>query len=193
MTLPPPEVKGKMTVEAALAARRSCRRFADRDLSAAQVGQIAWSAQGVTAPARGYRTAPSAGALYPMEIYLVGPKSVTHYSPQGHALTEHKTGDLRGRLAEAALNQGFMAQAPLNVVIAAVHERVTRKYGRRGTMYVHMEAGHIGQNVLLQATAMGLAGVPVGAFHPDEVRSILGLPEACEPLYIITVGYPAGR
>ena len=191
--LPRPDVRGNMTVESALSVRRSCRRFADQRLSPAQVGQIAWAAQGVTAAARGYRTAPSAGALYPMEIFLVDAEGVYHYAPRDHGLRVHRSGDQRSALAQAALGQSFVARAPLNVVVAAVYERVTRKYGERGRMYVHMEAGHIGQNVLLQATAMGLAGVPVGAFHPAEVSEVLGLPAECEPIYILTVGHAATR
>ena len=177
----------------ALAQRRSCRRFAPRKLTPAQIGQIAWAAQGVTGPGRGYRAAPSAGALYPMELYLVGPDGVHHYAPSGHRLDPHQRGDVRGELAKAALGQDFVRQAPLTVVISAVHDRVTRKYGQRGVMYVHMEAGHIAQNVHLQSVALGLGSVPVGAFHPSQVAEVLSLPKDREPLYLIPVGYPATR
>lgn len=189
LELPQPEQDGTMSVEQAIGKRRSVRRFADRELTPEQIGQIAWAAQGITSSGRRHRASPSAGALFPMELYLVTASSAFHYLPGEHRLQSHKEGDLRGELADAALGQSFVRQAPLNVVIAAVYERVTGKYGRRGVLYTHVEAGHIGQNVHLQAVAMGLGSVPVGAFRPDEVQQVLDLPEEQVPLYIIPVGY----
>jgi SagB-type dehydrogenase family enzyme len=182
-----------MSVEKAMAKRRSCRRFARRPLTPAQVGQIAWAAQGVSDAERGYRTAPSAGALYPLEVYLVMADGVFHYQPRTHALRLHRRGDLRADLAGECLSQEFVAEAPLDVVFCAVYQRTTRKYGRRGVMYTHIEVGHAGQNVLLQAEAMGLAGVAVGAFRDEGVHKLLALPTDHEPVYVIPVGYPAGR
>ena len=191
-TLPPlEEAKGEMAVEQAIAARRSVRRFKTENLAPAQVGRLVWAAQGITHERRGYRASPSAGALYPMELYVVSENGVHKYLPADHALRPHKAGDVRAQLARAALGQQFIAQAPITLAIAAVYERTTRRYGERGRMYVHMEAGHIGQNVHLQAVALGLGSVPVGAFSDEEVSQVLSLPDGEVPLYLITVGHPA--
>lgn len=191
-TLPPlDEAKGEMPLEEAIAARRSIRRFQRRNLTPAQVGRLLWAAQGITCERRGFRASPSAGALYPMEMYVVSENGIHKYLPADHALRPHKAGDMRARLARAALGQEFITQAPITLVVAAVYERTTRRYGERGRMYVHMEAGHIGQNLHLQAVALGLGSVPVGAFRDEEVSSVLSLPEGEVPLYLITVGHPA--
>ncbi|MEA3399908.1 MAG: SagB/ThcOx family dehydrogenase [Armatimonadota bacterium] len=188
--LPEPDTSGDMSVEEAIAQRRSVRQFADRDLSAEQVGQLAWAAQGITDPRQGFRASPSAGATYPMELYLVTPDGVHHYLPREHAVETRKREDVRADLAAAALGQDFVGTAPLDIVVAAVYQRTMQRYGDRGRRYVHMEAGHIGQNIHLQAEAMGLASVPVGAFDDAGVARTLGLPTDQEPLYIIPVGYP---
>ena len=152
-----------------------------------------WAAQGITDP-RGYRTAPSAGALYPLEIYVVAGNvqklnpCVYRYTPGKHELVQLTTGDKRGELAEAALRQSWVQNSALVIVFTAVYGRTTIKYGERGIRYVHMEAGHAAQNVLLQATAMDLGAVPVGAFDGEGVASILNLPGDEQPLYIIPVG-----
>jgi SagB-type dehydrogenase family enzyme len=179
-----------MSVEEALARRRSVRSFAARDLTEEQISQLAWAAQGVTEPRMGLRTAPSAGALYPLEIYLVKKDGVFHYIPEGHELAQISSADVRGRLAEAALGQSSVREAPLDIVIAAVYERTSSKYGSRAERYVHIEAGHAAQNLHLQAVALGLASVPVGAFDDNAVSKTLGLPPEERPLYIIPVGNP---
>ncbi|MGC9316764.1 MAG: SagB/ThcOx family dehydrogenase [Armatimonadota bacterium] len=188
--LPEPDTTGEMSVEEAIAQRRSVRQFADRELSAEQVGQLAWAAQGITDSRQGFRASPSAGATYPMELYLVTPDGVHRYLPREHAVETTKREDVRAELAAAALGQDFVGTAPLDIVVAAVYQRTMQRYGDRGRRYVHMEAGHIGQNIHLQAEALGLGSVPVGAFDDARVAETLGLPADQEPLYIIPVGYP---
>lgn len=189
--LPEPDKKGKITLEEAIAKRRSKRTFRNQELSLEQIGQLLWAAQGITAKRGGFsfRAAPSAGALYPMEIYLLTQKGTFHYLPPEHKLEVLGEKDLRRGLADAALGQDVISQAPLDIVICAVYYRVTSKYGQRGRRYVDIEAGHIAQNIHLQAVALGLASVPIGAFDDQSIQSLLALSEDCEPLYIIPVGY----
>lgn len=188
--LPPPNLEGGISLEQALARRRSVRAFTDEALSLAEIGQLLWAAQGITDPA-GYRVAPSAGALYPLEAYIVRQQGNFHYDPKAHTLVLVKSGDLRDELSAAALDQESVAEASVVLVIAAVYERTQVKYGAdRTPRYVHMEAGHAAQNVLLQAVSLGLGAVPIGAFEDDEVQHLLGLPSDCRPLYLIPVGHP---
>lgn len=190
--LPEPIHKGKISLEESILKRRSQRSFIQKDLDWSQISQLLWAAQGITAKKWGYsfRAAPSAGALYPMEIYLVNKDGLFHYSPSSHKLELLSHSNLRGSLARAALGQESVSQAPVNIVICAVYRRVTEKYGQRGIRYVHIEAGHIAENIHLQAVALGLGSVPIGAFNDKEVKDILSLPPEQEPLYIIPVGYP---
>ncbi len=190
VNLPEPEKKGEMPLEACIEKRRSTRQFKARKLSMEEISQLLWSAQGITDTSRGYRAAPSAGALYPLEIYAVTPEGVYHYLPEKHAMQHHKPEDLRRQLSDAALSQSSVKSAPLDIVVTAVYQRVTRKYGERGIRYTHMEAGHATQNVLLQSVALSLASVPVGAFRDESVKNVLSLPDDHEPLYIIPVGEP---
>jgi SagB-type dehydrogenase family enzyme len=188
--LPPPHLEGALSLEEALQARRSVRTFTDEPLTLEEIGQLLWAAQGIT-DARGYRTAPSAGALYPLEVYAVTPEGVFHYDPAQHALLTVIAGDARDALSAAALGQQPVLEAPFILVITAVYERTEAKYGAdRGPRYVHLEAGHAGQNVLLQAVALGLGAVPIGAFHDDEVQQVLALPSDHLPLYLIPIGHP---
>jgi SagB-type dehydrogenase family enzyme len=189
--LPAPARQGKMSLEAALAGRRSVRKFANRPLSRPQVSQLCWAAQGVNDPQRGLRTCPSAGALYPLELYVVTRDGVERYVPAGHAMAKHLAGDMRGKLQAAALRQSAVGEAPATFVIAAVVSRTSKKYGRRAQRYVLLEAGHAAQNLLLQATALGLGGVPIGAFEDQKVRQVLSLPANTSPLYVVPVGVPA--
>jgi SagB-type dehydrogenase family enzyme len=177
-------------VEEALAARRSQRQFAPDPLPLAELGQLAWSAQGITDRANGYRTSPSAGAVYPLSVYFVTAAGVWVYLPATHALQQRADRDLREPLAQAALSQTAVRTAPCDVVITSVIHGMQRKYGDRATRYVAMEAGHVGQNLLLQATALGLVGVPIGAFDDETIRALLGLAAEEEPLYIIALGRP---
>jgi len=188
--LPPPEQKGRMSLEEALARRRSVRQFTREALSQRELSQLLWAAQGITHP-DGLRTAPSAGALYPLEIYVVTASGFYHYEPKGHRLIQLFDRDLRAAVRRAALDQEAITQAPAVFVIAAVYERTSRKYGTARTpRYVHMEAGHAAENLLLEAVAVGLGGVPIGAFDDDALQKVLALHTDCRPLYLIPVGHP---
>ncbi|MGA3173760.1 MAG: SagB/ThcOx family dehydrogenase [Syntrophorhabdales bacterium] len=187
--LPKANRKGTTSIEEALNERRSVRSYSGKPLGMEQVSQLLWAASGTNLYRR---TAPSAGATYPLEIYLavgevegLGP-GVYHYSSSGHSLEIIGGQDVRNRLSRAALAQEMVGQAPIDIVIAAEYGRTAGHYGQRGIRYVHMEAGHAGQNVSLQAVALGLGTVMIGAFEDREVKEILGIRE--EPLYIIPVG-----
>ncbi len=174
-----------------LAQRRSIREFVDGALSAIAISQLCRAAQGITDPREGLRAAPSAGALYPMTIFIADAGGVYEYRPDGHALHRRVIGDVRPKLQAAALNQSCVGEAPLCMAIAMNVRRTAVKYGPWAERYCLMEAGHIAQNVLLQATALGLAGVPVGAFETADVAAALALPETLEPVYLLPVGRPA--
>jgi SagB-type dehydrogenase family enzyme len=190
--LPQPRLKGKVSLEEAIAKRRSQRSFAKNSLSLEEIGQLLWAAQGITATGRGFgfRTAPSAGALYPLEVYLASKDGLFHYLPEGHRLEVLAETDLRNQLHRAALGQGSVAQAAIDIIICAVYTRVTGQYGERGIRYTDIEVGHAAQNIHLEAAALGFGSVPVGAFNDQRVKEILLLPADCQPLYIIPVGYP---
>lgn len=190
--LPKPSYSSAVSVEEALKNRRSIRKYKDESLTLAEVSQLLWSAQGITADWGG-RAAPSAGALYPMEMFLVAGKvdgleaGVYRYIPKTHAITGQIKGDVRQKLSDAALRQGCVREGPVVLILTAVYERTTQKYGQRGIRYVHMEAGHIGQNIYLQAETLGLGTVMVGAFDDQKVKDILGLDDE-EPLCMMPVG-----
>jgi len=188
MRLPQPTVKGNMSVEEALSTRRSVREYSSTDLSDNDLSQIVWAAQGITSP-QGFRVAPSAGALYPIEVYVVNATGVYHYIPLNHSLERIKEGNIKDDLMRAALNQNAVKQAPLDLVIAGVYERTTVKYGDRAERYVHLEAGHVAQNVLVQCTALHLGAVPIGAFDDAKVQDALGITRDNRPLYIISIGH----
>ena len=187
--LPTPELIGEKTVEEALAERRSVREYADQPLTLAEVSQLLWAAQGITESRMGLRTAPSAGALYPLELYVVKNDGVWHYLPHKHSIELIIENDLRSELSNAALGQSPIKQAPVDIVITGIYKRVTSKYGNRGIRYTHIEAGHAAQNLLLEATALGLVSVPIGAFYDESVKTLLKLKDGETPLYIIPVGY----
>ncbi len=192
-SLPPVESKGELSLEEAIQLRRSVREFGRRTLALEDVSQLLWAAQGITARG-GFRTAPSAGALYPLELYVVAGSveglsvGVYRYRPKTHELVHMTSGDLREPLASAALGQSPLRRAPAVLVIASVYKRTTGKYGQRGRRYVHIEVGHAAQNVYLQAAARGLGTVLVGAFDDEEVQNVLGLPPDHEPLGLMPVG-----
>jgi SagB-type dehydrogenase family enzyme len=187
--LPSPRTVGDVSLEAALDQRRSVREFLADPLTDEELGQLLWAAQGVTDPA-GLRTAPSAGALYPLELYAVTRTAVLRYDPPTHSVETCLTGDHRRELQAAALDQAAVGEAPVTLVISAVVERTAARYGERATRYVQLEAGHAAQNVLLQAVALGLGAVPIGAFSDGRVAALLGLPAGELPLYLIPVGHP---
>ena len=199
IALPSPSYKGTISVEEALKARRTHRSFQSRPLTLKQFSQILWGAYGVTAQKYGsfLKTAPSAGALYPLDIYgVVGQGGVEtlapgvyHFRPENHAVDLVKEGDLRAQVARQALQQMWMAKAPLMLVITGEYNRSSIKYGPRGVIYTHIEAGHVGQNIFLQAEAIGLKAGIVGAFNNRGVITTMGLPPSHDPLLIMPVGY----
>lgn len=171
--------------------RRSVRSFAPTPLTDQELGQLLWAAQGTTST-EGFRTAPSAGALYPLEIYIATADGVFHYQPEGHRLLVVSRIDAREPLYQAGLEQEAIRSAPAVFVVAAVYSRTAAKYGEvRSPRYVHLEAGHAAQNLLLEAVSMSLGAVPIGAFYDDDVRDAVGLEADHEPLYLIPVGHPS--
>jgi SagB-type dehydrogenase family enzyme len=195
INLPRPAANGIVSVEQALKSRRTIRRFANNPLTQTQLAQLLWAAYGVTDP-RGLRSAPSAGALYPLDIYaVVGERQVPglaagvyHYLPEKHALDPGKSGDLRAAVAKASLHQAWMAEAPVMLLITGEYRRCQVKYGDRGIRYTYMESGHAGQNIFLQAEALGLGAGIVGAFENAAISQTLALPPAHDPLLIMPVG-----
>jgi SagB-type dehydrogenase family enzyme len=187
--LPKPQSKGGLSLEECVERRRSIRSYEETEIDLQTVSQLCWAAQGITDTTTGFRAAPSAGATYPLEVYLIRPEGLFRYLPFEHALLMLSSEDLRVPLGEAAHGQDCVRKAPLCLVVAAVYERTTRAYGERGVRYVHIEVGHLAQNVHLQAVSCGLSSVPVGAFRDDEVKNVLALSEDEEPLYIIPIGY----
>jgi len=189
ITLPKPNKDGPMSLEKAIAKRRSWRDFSPRPLTFEQISQLCWAAQGQDAATR-YRTAPSAGATYPLELFVITGDGLFRYLPAKHALEKLTDQNLRATLASAAWGQNFIEEAPLTLVFTAEFARTTRRYGERGIRYVYMEAGHAAQNVHLQAESLGLGSVAVGAFDDDSVSKVLSLPDHLEPVYMVAVGYP---
>ena len=192
--LPAAELAGEMSVELALKERRSIREFSRKSLALEDISQLLWAAQGITGR-RGFRAAPSAGALYPLELYVVAgdvdglSPGIYRYRPKTHELQPVVSGDLRKPLAKAALDQGMLRRAPAVLVLTGIYQRTMDKYGERGRRYVYMEVGHAAQNVYLQATSRGLATVMVGAFHDQEVSKALRLPRDHAPLGLMPVGH----
>ncbi len=192
--LPKPNFKGTLTVEQAIGQRRSARSFKQKALNLEEVSQILWSAQGITDKKRNYRSAPSAGALYPLEIFLVAgnvdgiTKGIYRYLPKQHILELVQKGEFRYDLAKSCLSQDWIEDSPASIVIASVPERTKRKYGDRGSRYVHFEAGHASQNIYLMCEALEMGTVAVGAFNDAAVAKLLQMKESEEPLYVMPVG-----
>jgi SagB-type dehydrogenase family enzyme len=184
-------VKDGMPLHEAIGQRRSVRDFDAKEISMDEISILLWAMQGITDKETGFRAAPSAGATYPLEIFVVKSDGAFQYMPQEHMLVKISAEDLRTDIMRASLHQSFLAQAPVLIIISAVYARTTSRYGERGKIYVHMEAGHVCQNLLLQATTLGLGAVPVGAFHEEGIAQILKTPKDHVPLYIIPVGHPA--
>ena len=197
IVLPDPELDGDTAVAESLLQRRSVRDYTEEALTLSEVAQLLWAAQGITT-SLGQRTAPSAGGLYPLEVYVVignvknVPPGVYKYRPEPHELVKVLAGEQREALAKAALSQSPVRDGAIDIVFTAVYERTTVKYGDRGIRYVHMEAGHAAQNVYLQAAALDLGTVVIGAFYDDQVKRVLNLPKEEEPLYIMPVGRKKG-
>jgi SagB-type dehydrogenase family enzyme len=192
--LPPPRIDGDLSLEQAIAGRRSERDYADEPLSLSDVGQLLWAAQGITGAEGVGRAAPSAGGLYPLEVRVVAERveglspGAYHYAPDRHELALTGGGSRREALAEAGLSQEALARAPAVLVVSGVFARTTAKYGERGVGYVFMEAGHAAENVYLQAVALGLGTVSIGAFDDAAVAQAVGLSAEEQPLYLMPVG-----
>lgn len=190
LELPPPLTNGPMSLEAALSERRSIRAYTAEALALQDISQLFWSAQGITR-SWGGRTAPSAGALYPLELYAATAEGVYHYLPRQHRAELWLAKDIRQSLWDAGLRQEALKKAPTVFAVTAVYQRTSDKYGNRSERYVKLEAGHAAQNLLLQAVTLGLGAVPIGAFDDEAVAAALTLPSGEEPLYLIPVGHPA--
>lgn len=193
LSLPEAKVFGTVSVEEALSGRRSVRDFGMQELDLEELSQLFWAAQGETdtKPWR-RRTAPSAGALYPLQVYAIWKNTLWHYLPELHAAELRAQDITQDQLAEASLGQSAIKSAPVCFILTANYGVTAAKYGERAERYVHIEIGHAGQNILLQAVALGLGGVPIGAFQDSEVKRLLKLPEEEHPLYIISVGHRSG-
>lgn len=193
--LPAPRLDGPLSVEQALQQRRSVRTYQDTPLTLDELSQLLWAAQGITHPS-GWRTAASAGALYPLALLAVVGRvdgltaGIYRYHPADHSLIQIETGDRRAALSTAALAQESVAQGAVVLALAGVYERTSGRYGERAAQYVHMEVGIAYQNVHLQAEALGLGTVFIGAFHDDQVQSILGLADEERPFCLMPVGRP---
>ena len=194
MRLPNPSYKGNNSLEEVLLKRRSVREYKKLPLTISEVSQLLWACQGVTENTFKLRTSPSAGALYPLSVYLVVgeveglEEGVYKFNPNRHEIKLIKSGDIRDELYGFLLLQDCVKNAPISIVISADYNITTRKYGNRGIKYVHIEVGHVGENLYLQATALGLGTVAVGAFEDEKVRELLRIPDKEEVLYIMPVG-----
>lgn len=194
ISLPKPDVSHGMPLNAALKSRRSHRRFSDKSISLTELSQLLWSAQGVT-NFFGFRTAPSAGALYPLEIYLVVSnveplsQGIYHYKPDSHELEFIAKGEYHKQLSQAANQQSSIKKAAATFVITAVIERTARKYGPRAKQYVHIEAGSAAQNIYLQAVSLQLGTVYIGSFKDNDVLQLMQLPLVHKTLGLMPIGH----
>jgi len=186
--LPSPATTDTISLEQAIGKRRSLRAFRPDPLPTATIGQLLWAGQGVTSP-DGKRAAPSAGALYPLELYVVTPDQVMHYLPDGHRAETRAVSDLRPGLKATAVNQSTISAAPVVIVVAAIPSRLSHRYGDQAEPFVQFEVGHAAQNILLQAAALGLAAVPVSSLDPSRAADTLALPSDQTVLYLIPVGH----
>jgi len=188
-----PDLKGTVSLEEALAKRRSVRQFSSEPVKRSQISQLAWAGQGITEPQRGLRTAPSAGAIYPIELLFATQEGLFVYRPTDHSLLQTGDLDIRNMLAAAASMAESVAGAGCDIIVAGAVRKMTSQYKDKARTYMHMEAGHIAQNIQLQAVCLGLGSVTVGDFDSKEVRKVCKLSRDLEPLYIICVGHPAGN
>ncbi len=197
MNLPKPLTDGNVSLEQTIKNRRTIRSFDSKSLGLEQMSQMLSAAQGISEDRGLKRTAPSGGALYPMDIYAVTGNNgveklkpgIYHYEPVSHSVSLISEGDFRNEVASVSLWQSWMAKAPLNLVVTAEYSRICSKYGERGIRYATIEAGHVGQNIFLQAVAMGLGAGIVGAFDDKKLISIMSMPKTHEPLLVMPVGY----
>lgn len=193
LQLPAPIYSSGVSIEQALLNRRSVREYKNGPVSLNQLSQLLWAAQGITSP-EGFRTAPSAGALYALEIYIVTrnvkdlPVGVYHYLPKTHSLQRLSSADKNLKLSSAIFNQTSAKTSALNIIIAAIESRTKSKYGSRTARYVAMEAGHAAQNIYLQTVSLKLGTVALGAFDEDKVKKAIDLPNDFTVLYLMPVG-----
>lgn len=187
--LPVPKYSGSMTVEEAILRRRSERTFHPQQLTLENISQLLWAGQGITDPNWGFRAAPSAGSLYPLTLYIAKSDGIFEYVPDGHKLIQIVKDDRRPSLVRASLGQGYIGEAPLVIIITGNFRITEAKYGQRAYRYVNMEVGHVAENIHLQAVAMGMISVTIGAFWDDVVAKTLELPDTRDPYLILPVGY----
>jgi SagB-type dehydrogenase family enzyme len=191
--LPKPRDAGTMTLTEAFRKRRSVRKYSDESLTLDEISQLLWAGQGITCN-DGNRTSPSAGGLYPIELYIVIAhvdnleSGIYRYDPIHHALALLGAGDQRTELADAAIQQECVMKCAASIIITADISKLSWKYRERAERYVFMESGHVSQNIHLQATAMNIGTVAVGAFSDDRVKAVLKLPANLNPLYIMPIG-----
>lgn len=190
IALPKPNVAGTVSLEEAIERRRSVRAFKPSPLPIGTIGQLLWAGQGVTAP-DGKRAAPSAGALYALELYAVTAAQVMHYLPHGHRAETRVTPDLRPHLKAVALGQASVGAAPVVIVVAAEPDRLAQRYGDRAKPYSTLEVGHAAQNILLEAVVLGLAAVPVASQDGTRAARALALSRGQTVVYFIPVGFAA--
>ncbi len=188
IALAEPNLKSKKSLEECIYERESVRKFWDKEIEPEKLSLLLWAAQGKKG---NKRTVPSAGAVYPLEIYVIlKAKGLFHYDVKNHSLISKKEGNIGRELASAAWNQDFVEQAPLILVILANFSKIIQRYSDRGVKYAIIEVGHCAQNVILEAVSLGLGSVPIGAFEDKKVKRMLELQENLDPIYIIPIGYP---
>jgi SagB-type dehydrogenase family enzyme len=188
-----PNLQSNVSLEQALTQRRSVRQFSSEPIKRSQISQLAWAGQGITEPQRGLRTAPSAGATYPLELLFAIPEGLFVYRPTDHSLMQIGNQDIRSNLAVAASGAESISGAGCDIIITGSFRKLTDRFKNDARKYMYMEAGHVAQNILLQAVSLDLGAVPVGGFDKTQVRKACGLRKTLDPLYIISVGYPAGQ
>ena len=190
---PRPKPAGTMSFEQALSRRRSVRQFATQVLNLEQIGQLAWAGQGITDFQTGFRTAPSAGSIYPIKLFIATDRGFFVYHPSEHTMEDVLIYDVRPQLAAAAMGQDFVAEAACSIILAGSTNRLRERYGNNARRFMLLEAGHIAQNIQLQAVSMALGSVAVGAFDVRTLSRTCKIPPDMEPLLIVCIGYPAER
>jgi SagB-type dehydrogenase family enzyme len=183
-----PILEGNKSLEECIYERESVRKYSEKLIEIEKRSQVLWAAQGKKGQKR---TVPSAGATYPLEIYVtLKDKGYFHYDYKNHILKLIAEEKICKNLAHESWNQMFIEEAYLNIIICADYSRTTKRYKKRGIRYVYMEVGHCAQNIHLEAVALGLVSVPIGAFQDEAVKKVMKLPANIDPLYIIPISYP---
>jgi SagB-type dehydrogenase family enzyme len=199
VNLPSPELTGNLSVEAAIQNRRSVRKYSNQSVTLSNISQVLWSAQGITDSQNQLRSVPSAGQVYPLEVYVIaGPnvsglqEGVYHYVPSNNTLEMFMSGDLRDNLSTIADGQPWVKQAPLDILITGNYRKMINKYPdtQLSTRFVNLEAGHAGENIYLQSEALGLVTVSLGSFNSNKLSQSFELPSNETPIYIYPVGHP---